>query len=722
VEMMDHKQARELLHLGKDLPQDKRQPLEAHLQGCPACREYAGFLGQLEHDLPASLPGVAFSQAELRRAASIISSRTRRGTMRKDSFDGVKFAAWGAAAVVLALALSWGIQNLMPQQPLPVGMTDQAGTPSTAVREPEQTPQSYPEPVSTLTPAERPMYPSAQELSLAAADLGAGWQLDAEVTDLDERYFMERGEDGRAVIWTEQKGNPLWFDLESVETISMRGFSHPEGKMVLFQVVAVFEDNAQLDNELQDKVPVCDPPCEHRNEYSDGSGEISYYRDISFGDISMAGIVTDIADPHPPFISFIFFRKDRVLVSLFSAAQPDDPVNTPPVDEELLEGFARVIEANISSAFTSSSQEVLEPSPTLSAQEFGLTTADLGEGWTLDAEISDYNTNYKFERREDGKAVIEILKKHPEPRIHPDLVDSVSWRAFSQREQNYVFGQLVIVFKDTVLAEEAIKRDMPDCTPPCEHVTDYGDSGTREIYEDIGIGDESVLTRFFALEFDSQPVMNILQFREGKVVVFLQSLPQWIYEDNWIVGVVSESLVSGERLTELSRIMEARIPSSSVSPEAPESSPTPRPDPHSERLQPSLTGELLSLAGWSPDGQWLVFWTVEPPDPGATGFVEFIYRLRLYHPETGERCRYDEVTTTGYARMLDWHSDGRWGFQQDDRFLAALPCEDPEPARPRGLSHRRYPRRYAHLSGRSLPGGNRPNSRGTGPIPGDQPD
>jgi hypothetical protein len=483
MEMMNHKHAKQLLHVRKDLTPGEIGSLEDHLEGCPDCRDYANFLRQLERELPASLPGVVFSKAELGRVSSIISSKMRGGKMSKPSFEGFQLIGWAAAAVLLVLALSWGIQNLMPQQPLPVGFSEQTGTPSPTVGERAETSLPYPptapdlDSTFTPTPTGGLPYSSAQDLSLTTADLGPGWHLDAEVTDLDERYFMERGEDGRAVIWTEQKGNPLWFDLESVETISMRGFSHPEGKMVLFQVVAVFENIAQLEAELQELVPVCDPPCEHRNEYSDGSGDISYYREISIGDQNTAGTIKDIADPHPPFISFIFFRKDRVLVTLFSTAQPDDPVNAPPVDEGRLEGIARIIEANIASAFITLSQEVVEPSPT----------------------------------------------------------------------------------------------------------------------------------------------------------------------------------------------------------------PTPRPQPHPVRIEPSLTGERLSLAGWSPDGQWLVFWTVEPPDPGAAGFVEFIYRLRLYHPETGERCRYDEVTTTGYARMLDWHSDGRWGFQQDDRFLAALPCEDPEPASPGGF-------------------------------------
>lgn len=494
MEMMDHQHARELLRAGKAIPLEERQSLETHLGACSACRDYAAFLSRLERELPSSLPGVAFSQAELSRVSSVIAAKMRRGPMRPHSFESFKLAAWGAAAVLLVLVLSWGIQNLMPQQPLPVGLAEQTGTPSPGSEEaaeqgatslPNTPPPTDPSAAIPPLPTETLFFPSAQDLSLTTADLGSGWQLDAEVTDLDQRYFMERGEDGRAVIWTEQKGYPLWFDLESVETVSMRGFSHPEEKMVLFQVVAVFED-VQAEA-LNQSSPQCDPPCEHRNEYSDGTGDITYYREISIGDESTAGIITDIVDPHPPFFSYILFRQDRVLVTMFSVAQWDDPANAPPVDEDRLEGYARVVEANIASAFISSPEEVIEPSSTISAQEIGLNT------------------------------------------------------------------------------------------------------------------------------------------------------------------------------------------------------PSPRPEPQPVRIEPSLTGELLSLAGWSPDGKWLVFWTPETPDPGATGFIELVYRLSLYHPEPGERCRYDEVTTTGYARILDWHPDGRWGFQQDDRFLAALPCEDPAPTDPEGF-------------------------------------
>jgi hypothetical protein len=695
MEMMDHQHARELLRAGKAIPLEERQSLEAHLEACSACRDYAAFLSRLERELPSSLPGVAFSQAELSRVSSVIAAKMRRGPMRAHSFESFKLAAWGAAAVLLVLVLSWGIQNLMPQQPLPVGLAEQTGTPSPgseeAAEQGEPSLSNTPPPTDPSVtirplPTETLFFPSAQDLSLTTADLGPGWQLDAEVTDLDERYFMERGEDGRAIIWTEQKGYPLWFDLESVKTVSMRGFSQPEEKLVLFQVVAVFED-VQAEA-LNQSSPQCDPPCEHRNEYSDGSGNITYYREIIIGDESTAGIITDIVDPHPPFFSYIDFRKGQVLVTLFSVAQWDDPANAPPVDEDRLEEYARVIEANIASAFISSPEEIIEPSSTISAQEIGLNTADLGEGWTLDTEISDLNASYRLERGENGKAIIETLSNQTQPMFDPDLVESVSWRGFSQQEQDLVLHQIVVVFKDAALAEESVsvKGVMPDCTPPCEHVTQYDEgSGTRTIYENFDIGIEGVIVKVLVLEFDDQNSGTYVQFRQGKVFVILASLGQWDYENNSIVG----SIMSDENLEILARIIEARIPPPDPddAPEAfePIQTPSPRPEPRPVRIEPSLTGEHLSLAGWSPDGQWLVFWTVEPLEQGATGFIEFVYRLGLYHPETGERCRYDEVTTTGYAWMLDWHPDGRWGFQQDDRFLAALPCEDPAPTDSEGF-------------------------------------
>jgi hypothetical protein len=41
-----------------------------------------------------------------------------------------------------------------------------------------------------------------------------------------------------------------------------------------------------------------------------------------------------------------------------------------------------------------------------SANDIALTTADLGDGWVLDAEVSDLNASYYFDTSEDGKAII----------------------------------------------------------------------------------------------------------------------------------------------------------------------------------------------------------------------------------------------------------------------------------------------------------------------------
>jgi hypothetical protein len=280
---------------------------------------------------------------------------------RKAAFNRVlkiaKLAADGALIVSLGLGLIFLFRNFLPNPAGPAiaepsqtskalfTNDDPTASPSAAVRPTDLTTATEP---ATSLPAEMPVPPSAPDLALTAGDLGEGWALDAEVTEMDARYYLERGEGGKAVIGKGKQGYPVWFEPELVESISLRGFSHPEQKLVLFQVVAVFKETAQAREETQWYLQAgCDLPCEDLNVYEDGSGDISTRRDAQVGDESILLSVRDINDEQVLFFTALNFRKGRVFVSLFSVAQWDDPSNAPPLSEAQLEELARIVEARI---------------------------------------------------------------------------------------------------------------------------------------------------------------------------------------------------------------------------------------------------------------------------------------------------------------------------------------------------------------------------------------
>jgi Tol biopolymer transport system component len=188
---------------------------------------------------------------------------------------------------------------------------------------------------------------SAQDLALTAADLGEGWILDAEENDPNTTYFKDRGEDGKAVIRTTKPGYPYVFDPALIDSISIRGFSQPGQKLVVFQLVAVFKETAQLEEEFKFYMPGCDLPCEVASVYDDGSGDRSVYRDVLIGDEAVVGSAGDTMEEFFPFITFLHFRKGPVFVSLMSIGQFSDLANSPPIEESRLEQLARIVEARI---------------------------------------------------------------------------------------------------------------------------------------------------------------------------------------------------------------------------------------------------------------------------------------------------------------------------------------------------------------------------------------
>lgn len=182
---------------------------------------------------------------------------------------------------------------------------------------------------------------TAQNLTLTTDDLGDGWVLDAEKTDLNASYYADRGEDGKAIIGTHTNTNKTIFDPALIESVSMRGFSQPDQNLVLFLIVAVFKETSRAEEFAKERFP-------NAGRDSDIPEENYTYQEVLIGDESSLVSVWETPGEPPPVASNLSFRKGRVWVELISVGQWDDLSDSPPVSEERLEELARIVEARIS--------------------------------------------------------------------------------------------------------------------------------------------------------------------------------------------------------------------------------------------------------------------------------------------------------------------------------------------------------------------------------------
>jgi hypothetical protein len=187
--------------------------------------------------------------------------------------------------------------------------------------------------------------PSAKDIALTAADLGEGWVMDAEVSDLNASYYFDMAEDGKALIGTHRTVNTPAFDPATVESITMRAYSNPELKLVLFHTVVVFREKEQAEGAGRrfqpDDVAEGGLPREWTTEY----GERHTARAASIGDEGV--LVTGWLDEDHPIINSLEFRKGRVLVGVASMGRGNDLQNFPPVGDEHLEELGRVVEGRL---------------------------------------------------------------------------------------------------------------------------------------------------------------------------------------------------------------------------------------------------------------------------------------------------------------------------------------------------------------------------------------
>lgn len=125
----EHREFQRILDAAIDQPLDAETQavLDRHLAGCAECRHYAAGLKKLEARLGSALverwPATLVSDGQRASALGKILSRTRRIPMHTHISGTVRSLALGTLAILLIVALGWGIRTLRPVSPAGGGMT-----------------------------------------------------------------------------------------------------------------------------------------------------------------------------------------------------------------------------------------------------------------------------------------------------------------------------------------------------------------------------------------------------------------------------------------------------------------------------------------------------------------------------------------------------------------------------------------------------------------------
>jgi len=132
--------------LDQPLDAETQAALDQHLAGCAECRLYAARLQKLEASLGPALesrwPAAPLSEGQRASILGKILSHTRRTPMQTRISGSVRALALGTLAILLIVALGWGIRTLRPVSPTGGGGTTPVPTGQTPTVPEGQTPPS----------------------------------------------------------------------------------------------------------------------------------------------------------------------------------------------------------------------------------------------------------------------------------------------------------------------------------------------------------------------------------------------------------------------------------------------------------------------------------------------------------------------------------------------------------------------------------------------------
>lgn len=122
MQLISHRQAQRWLQSGAELSPSQRLALQAHLEACQPCRDYAAWVERLSTELPVALPYRPPSQTEERsRQDAVLQTAARqrpRGAARAPLSSVLRQAALLGFTAALILAFSWLLRTVVPRNPV----------------------------------------------------------------------------------------------------------------------------------------------------------------------------------------------------------------------------------------------------------------------------------------------------------------------------------------------------------------------------------------------------------------------------------------------------------------------------------------------------------------------------------------------------------------------------------------------------------------------------
>lgn len=259
--------------------------LAAHLDSCPDCRAFARQVQQQASLIKETLH-VRWDPVEPPPQSVFSPIRFRRNFMVRKVTSSYRALAWAGGLLLLVAVLSWAIPRLALGQVFPAA--------------------------PSFFNLFRQQPPPAGAIIPSAEDLGEGWLLTAEKTDMEGSYYFDIDPNGYPIIGTHVTNTEPPFDPELVETVSMRGYAHPEQHWTLMAAVVVFKDTAQAETIAKEFLP---------NVGIDRDIPMDQYTftDITMGDEAKMVSLHETLDEDFS-MSNLAFRKGRVLVLVITWA------------------------------------------------------------------------------------------------------------------------------------------------------------------------------------------------------------------------------------------------------------------------------------------------------------------------------------------------------------------------------------------------------------------
>ncbi len=228
--LLNHRQAQELVHLAMDVSLDEaqRKLLDQHLESCADCRAYTAEMTQLNGRLQQSLQArwQQFDSDEGKSAYTLagILPQVRKNQMKINRANTLRSLGWGALTLLLIAALAWTLKTLAPL--------------------PEQVPAVLSSPVATKETFPTTEVPSATIQVLPQVDAGLLPGKWVAATDFGELIFSI-SDMGRDITQTDYKFTPWSCGLTNHSGPIVDSASWPitDGK---FSVVSTFDREAMV--------------------------------------------------------------------------------------------------------------------------------------------------------------------------------------------------------------------------------------------------------------------------------------------------------------------------------------------------------------------------------------------------------------------------------------------------------------------------------------------